>query len=102
MAEVHSILTDVGAADRHAAEILDGLHTLMRGDIPKSVRAIKAGATDFLKKPLDETVLVHAVRSLPRTEKKPPVHWVKMTRRLESHFLYSEGVSRPNTKCMPG
>ena len=33
------------------------------GDIPMSVRAIKAGATDFLTKPVDASVLVQAVRS---------------------------------------
>ena len=33
------------------------------GDIPMSVRAIKAGATDFLTKPVDAAVLVQAVRS---------------------------------------
>ena len=32
------------------------------GDIPMSVRAIKAGATDFLAKPVDAAVLVGAVR----------------------------------------
>ena len=34
-----------------------------RGNIPMSVRAIKAGATDFLTKPVDAAVLVGAVRS---------------------------------------
>ena len=33
------------------------------GDIPTSVRAIKAGATDFLTKPVDAAVLVRAVRA---------------------------------------
>ena len=33
------------------------------GDIPSSVRAIKAGATDFLTKPVDGDVLVKAVSS---------------------------------------
>lgn len=33
------------------------------GDIPMSVRAIKAGATDFLIKPVDATALVRAVRA---------------------------------------
>jgi FixJ family two-component response regulator len=34
-----------------------------RGDITTSVRAIKAGATDFLTKPVDAAVLVRAVRA---------------------------------------
>jgi FixJ family two-component response regulator len=33
------------------------------GDIPMSVRAMKAGATDFLTKPVEGTALVKAVRS---------------------------------------
>jgi FixJ family two-component response regulator len=33
------------------------------GDIPMSVRAIKAGATDFLTKPVDKTRLISAVRA---------------------------------------
>lgn len=33
-----------------------------RGDIPTSVRAMKAGAADFLTKPVDEAVLMEAVR----------------------------------------
>lgn len=33
------------------------------GDIPMSVRAIKAGATDFLAKPVDAVALVRAVRA---------------------------------------
>lgn len=33
-----------------------------RGDIPMSVRAMKAGAADFLTKPVDETVLLESVR----------------------------------------
>jgi FixJ family two-component response regulator len=32
------------------------------GDIPMSVRAIKAGATDFLTKPVDDVTLLRAVR----------------------------------------
>jgi FixJ family two-component response regulator len=34
-----------------------------QGDIPMSVRAIKAGAIDFLTKPVDATALVTAVRT---------------------------------------
>ena len=38
-----------------------------RGDIPTSVRAMKAGAIDFLTKPVSDTVLVEAI---VRAEKK--------------------------------
>lgn len=34
-----------------------------RGDIPSSVRALKAGAADFLTKPVNSEVLLEAVRS---------------------------------------
>ena len=37
------------------------------GDIPMSVRAIKAGATDFLIKPVDATALIGAVRTALQT-----------------------------------
>jgi FixJ family two-component response regulator len=37
------------------------------GDIPMSVRAIKAGATDFLTKPVDADVLVRAVTTALET-----------------------------------
>ena len=37
------------------------------GDIPMSVRAIKAGATDFLTKPVDAAALVQAVRTALQT-----------------------------------
>jgi FixJ family two-component response regulator len=33
-----------------------------QGDIPKSVRAMKGGAVDFLTKPVDDEVLLDAVR----------------------------------------
>jgi FixJ family two-component response regulator len=33
-----------------------------RGDIPTSVRAMKKGAVDFLTKPVDEDVLLEAIR----------------------------------------
>ncbi|HOW67760.1 MAG TPA: response regulator [Candidatus Paceibacterota bacterium] len=37
------------------------------GDIPMSVRAIKAGATDFLTKPVEASTLVQAVRAALET-----------------------------------
>src|SRR5262245_23923517 len=33
------------------------------GDVPMTVRAMKAGAVEFLTKPLDDELLVHALRS---------------------------------------
>ena len=33
------------------------------GDIPTSVRAMKAGATEFLTKPLDDVIMVEAIRA---------------------------------------
>lgn len=39
------------------------------GDIPMSVRAIKAGATDFLTKPVDAAALVKTVRTALETAK---------------------------------
>src|SRR5258705_3663396 len=35
------------------------------GDIPKTVRAMKAGAVDFLMKPIDAPVLIDAVAPAP-------------------------------------
>jgi len=32
------------------------------GDIPTSVRAMKAGATEFLTKPLDDVIMIRAIR----------------------------------------
>lgn len=41
------------------------------GDIPMSVRAIKAGASDFLTKPVDDTALLNAVHAaLLESEKR--------------------------------
>ena len=38
-----------------------------QGDIPMSVRAMKAGAADFLAKPVDAAALIQAVRSALKT-----------------------------------
>jgi FixJ family two-component response regulator len=37
------------------------------GDVPMSVRAIKAGATDFLTKPVNSTLLIQAVHAALQT-----------------------------------
>jgi FixJ family two-component response regulator len=47
----------------HQGILLPIIFVTGHGDIPMSVRAIKAGATDFLTKPVDAAVLVQAVRT---------------------------------------
>lgn len=46
----------------HRGVLLPIVFLTGHGDIPMSVRAIKAGATDFLTKPVEAAVLVAAVR----------------------------------------
>jgi FixJ family two-component response regulator len=41
-----------------------------RGDIPTTVKAMKAGAVDFLTKPVDETALVETVRTALARDRK--------------------------------
>jgi len=48
---------------KHQGILIPIIFLTGRGNIPTSVRAIKAGATDFLTKPVDAAVLVGAVRS---------------------------------------
>jgi len=47
----------------HQGILLPIIFVTGHGDIPMSVRAIKAGATDFLTKPVDAAALVQAVRT---------------------------------------
>jgi FixJ family two-component response regulator len=57
------------------------------GDIPMSVRAIKAGAADFLTKPVDSAVLVQAVRVALQTaeaRRQTMVETEALTARLAS------------------
>jgi FixJ family two-component response regulator len=47
----------------HAGVLLPIIFLTGHGDIPMSVRAIKAGAVDFLTKPVNDADLIHAVKS---------------------------------------
>ena len=47
----------------HAGLLLPIVFLTGHGDIPMSVQAIKAGAVDFLTKPVDDTALLRAVRA---------------------------------------
>jgi len=40
------------------------------GDVPRSVRAMKAGAVDFLSKPVDDQVLLRAVQDALRADRE--------------------------------
>ena len=43
------------------------------GDIPTAVKAVKAGAVDFIEKPLDKAGFIHKVKSmLPKTDSIDP------------------------------
>ena len=58
-----------------------------QGDIPMSVRAIKAGATDFLTKPVDAALLVQAVHSalqMAETRRKAIAETAALAARLAS------------------
>ena len=55
------------------------------GDIPKSVRAMKAGAVDFLTKPLNESELIGAIRAAitqDRIARRERTELVELHRRL--------------------
>ena len=51
----------------HQGILIPIIFLTAHGDVPMSVRAIKAGATDFLIKPVDAAVLVPAVRAALQT-----------------------------------
>jgi FixJ family two-component response regulator len=65
------LVLDVRMPHQDGFELLEALHADKRnipiifitghGDIPMAVRAMQAGAVDFLTKPLDEQVLLDAV-----------------------------------------
>ena len=68
-----------------------------RGDIPMSVRAIKAGATDFLIKPVDAAALIQAVRAalqLAETRYREAAETAALAARLASLTLRQREVMK--------
>ena len=66
-----------------------------RGDIPKSVQAMKRGAIDFLTKPVDDEVLLAAVRAAlarDRAQRQAREEAADVRRRLESLTLREREV----------
>lgn len=66
-----------------------------RGDIPKSVQAMKRGAIDFLTKPVDDEVLLAAVRAAlarDRSQRQAREDAADVRRRLESLTLREREV----------
>lgn len=61
------------------------------GDIPKSVRAMRAGAVDFLTKPVEAPVLLNAVA---RAVARDAVNRAVRTRQLEARARYSRLTPR--------
>ena len=69
----------------HQGILIPILFLTGHGDIPMSVRAIKAGATDFLTKPVDAAALVRAVRAaleLAKTRRQEIAETAALTARL--------------------
>ena len=59
------------------------------GDIPKSVQAMKGGAADFLSKPVDDEVLLRAVRQAMRkgrADREARVRSAEVERRLAAQM----------------
>jgi FixJ family two-component response regulator len=72
------LITDLKMPEMDGIELLEEVKRLTPwvpvllmsgyGDIPTAVRAIKAGAVDFIEKPLDKAGFIHKVKSmLPKT-----------------------------------
>jgi two-component system response regulator FixJ len=68
------LITDLKMPEMDGIELLEEVKRLTPwvpvllmsgyGDIPTAVRAIKAGAVDFIEKPLDKTGFIHKVKSI--------------------------------------
>jgi FixJ family two-component response regulator len=74
----------------HQGILLPIIFVTGHGDIPMSVRAIKAGATDFLTKPVDAAALVQAVHTalqVAETQRREAAEIAALKARLASLTL---------------
>jgi len=86
--ECDLLITDLSMPDMDGLELLKAVRKIRPhlpvlvvtgyGDIPVAVKAMKAGAVDFIEKPLDEGTFVPLVRSLldrsqAESSKRPPL-----------------------------
>ena len=55
------------------------------GDMPTTVRAMKAGAVEFLTKPINDALLLNAVGSAIKRSEAAPIHEAK-TQALQSRY----------------
>jgi FixJ family two-component response regulator len=70
------LITDVKMPGRDGIELLIAVKEVQPwlpvvvvtgfGDVPMAVRALKAGAADFIEKPLDRDILLNTIRSTAR------------------------------------
>ena len=63
------------------------------GDIPMTVRAMKAGAVEFLPKPFRDQDMLDAVQTGARTRSRPPQERQR-NRQAQAHFDRSPRASR--------
>lgn len=57
------------------------------GDVPLSVRALKAGAVDFLTKPFSKDALLEAIHAAIAQHQQSRLEWVAMAKLLERFAL---------------